>query len=491
MLIRRSDEDEVRYVYQQAIHALNGKTVMENVDFYLDVIAGNRNNEAIVGFALHGLVDSVYHADVQGNDSFTFDQLMGYHTYNAPIGHSVKRSEPDFPTPSKIQAATRLLLQAYQTITGISDAKMTKVRRNAYTLVGKAYSYARTGGATDELAERQFIEGAQVYMPYQVAPGMTVPRKDTFAPGYIPPNDSISVPITGASTLRETTAYLHGARPVMPFVLNAVRAAIYIGNRYIQTSNVHQKPLSELRFGLPLPKKIEAAELRISLRNLKLCFFMALGTMLASQSRAGTYQVHENTGVLLRRELIQPAEVVGKDFGWAFQFMSNKGFYCSVFQNPLFEDAPHLLSCRKQILKTDVNCKTLEISLMLESAVERSGRFVSVVDFGPAACLPIRTRMYDPARRMKLQRDTSGKPDAFRVPISKQLSVGEITASVMESGYQCAIRRIGSRSMTMRCVTQEARPSSCGQAEIRFLLSPSSTYSLWESKVAAREVFCD
>ncbi|MHA6916162.1 hypothetical protein ACQUJO_23965 [Ralstonia pseudosolanacearum] len=135
---------------ERALHALNGKTVDENVSFYQKTIAENKDNDAVVGIALHGLVDSIFHSrEVDGV----------YRTYEAPLGHGAHGSDPDYISASQAQATTGLIISAFETISGneLSDEQRASVYNALNTALSRAS--ARTSEETDQFNSMSDLYG--------------------------------------------------------------------------------------------------------------------------------------------------------------------------------------------------------------------------------------------------------------------------------------------------------------------------------------------
>jgi len=130
-------------VSERALHALNGMPMQTNLDFYQTVIAENRDNDAVAGIALHGLVDSIFH-------SYKDDSGV-YRTYEAPLGHGAHGSEPDFISPDQARAATGQIMAAFEMISGnpLSDDQRTSVYNALNTALDRAA--ARTAQEVGDL----------------------------------------------------------------------------------------------------------------------------------------------------------------------------------------------------------------------------------------------------------------------------------------------------------------------------------------------------
>ncbi len=98
----------------QALHALNGKTVAENFRIFQLIISAHRDDDAVVGVALHAMVDAVFHSHpVVGEDGVT-RQI----TYDAPEGHVVHGANSDYIGADQIKMAGGAVIEALQTVTG-------------------------------------------------------------------------------------------------------------------------------------------------------------------------------------------------------------------------------------------------------------------------------------------------------------------------------------------------------------------------------------
>ena len=87
------DEDRAGVVTEKSIHSLQGRNVKESVEFYLRVMSDFRENNAVVGVALHGLVDSLYHSK-ESLDLPDWETLMKSETHEAPMGHGFEGKQP-------------------------------------------------------------------------------------------------------------------------------------------------------------------------------------------------------------------------------------------------------------------------------------------------------------------------------------------------------------------------------------------------------------
>ncbi|WP_431256770.1 LysM peptidoglycan-binding domain-containing protein [Roseateles chitinivorans] len=110
----------VGLVSQRGLHALNGRTLEENLEFYQSLIAENKDDNAIVGIALHGLADSVFHSREVASGE--------YRTFTAPWGHGAHGSEPDYVSRKQVETVAGQLISAFETI---SDRSFTEEQRTS------------------------------------------------------------------------------------------------------------------------------------------------------------------------------------------------------------------------------------------------------------------------------------------------------------------------------------------------------------------------
>ncbi|MCD4484092.1 hypothetical protein LQR31_06320, partial [Chromobacterium vaccinii] len=131
--------DEASLLSEKALHALNGKSVVENVAFYQSEIAKYKDDPAYVGILLHGLVDSVFHSHI-GEDGIGV-------TYEAPLGHGLHGSDPDYISRDKVMLATTQLIAAFETISGNNFG--SEARGVMYDQVNRALNIAEAKAQDD------------------------------------------------------------------------------------------------------------------------------------------------------------------------------------------------------------------------------------------------------------------------------------------------------------------------------------------------------
>lgn len=248
------DSAEIRKIYQESIHALNGHTVQENVDFYMGLIKAHPKNDAIVGIAMHGLVDSVFHADKGSNDAPTLDQLMKMRTYPSPLGHAKENSEVDYISKNNKDNASQLLFKAYGIVAGVSNEENQSIADLADSAMDSAlYAAKETGKPNNEEwsgadLEKSFDKVARSYYPPNVKELM--PENHHLPDPVIGP--AAHKPLTYFGAIKETASYLHEANPAKAaeFLNKGIEAAIIISNQYIEQYHSSTPKIGWDRFGL-------------------------------------------------------------------------------------------------------------------------------------------------------------------------------------------------------------------------------------------------
>jgi YD repeat-containing protein len=230
---------------ERAIHALNGRPTVENLRFYQDEIAKYSDDDARVGIAMHGLVDSIFHSrPVDGVNV----------TYDAPIGHGLHGSEPDYISEGQARTAAGQLMSAFETVGGVqlsSDQRaqaMASVnsaldRARALT-IGEVQDFNRmedlygagTSGSAPKQSERMELNFRSVVTEMMGA-NMRVlsPPEDLPTPFW-------RGPITPEGTVVETQHFLGGSREDASIFANrGMQAAQDIMRDFAQTSTVFSK----------------------------------------------------------------------------------------------------------------------------------------------------------------------------------------------------------------------------------------------------------
>ena len=138
---------------QQSIHGLSGKSVLDMANAYLDIIDKYSDNPAIAGFAIHGLGDLPFHSTYEGND---FGSFLVSKTYEAPIGHGLQGSSPDYLTEFKLEAVVKFSAKAYADISGVSQSDFDEIRINLKTMTDNFSS--EVGQLSGEERDAAFIK---------------------------------------------------------------------------------------------------------------------------------------------------------------------------------------------------------------------------------------------------------------------------------------------------------------------------------------------
>jgi YD repeat-containing protein len=177
-----------------AVHALNGRPLEDNLRTYKKIIAQNADDDAAIGVALHGLVDSVFHAHyVPGG---------GLVSYSAPMGHGLDGSDPDYISPDKAKLAAGAVIEGLETVGG--KRLTSDQRRAAMNYVNAAIDRAHALTQIEEIrGGGQVIErGAREELHFRA-----ISAELLGASGSLPvlqPND-IQSPIAARAITRELT----------------------------------------------------------------------------------------------------------------------------------------------------------------------------------------------------------------------------------------------------------------------------------------------
>jgi hypothetical protein len=225
---------------ERAIHALNGRTTIENLAFYQREIAKYRNDDARVGIAMHGLVDSIFHSrPVNGVNV----------TYGAPLGHGLHGSDPDYISEEQAKAAAGQLMRAFETVSGVklNDGQRAQVM----TTVNQALTRARTltdgevkafhegelryghgsGGRPPKQNERMEINFRRAVTE------MMGPRMPILSPPENLPSPFWRGQITPAGSVEETKQFIGGSQAVAGgFAERGMEAAGDIMRDFAKTS---------------------------------------------------------------------------------------------------------------------------------------------------------------------------------------------------------------------------------------------------------------
>jgi len=263
---------------QRALHALNGMTMQRNLDFYQTVIAENRDNDAVAGIALHGLVDSVFHS--------CKDESGEYRTYSAPLGHGAHGSEPDFISPDQARAATGQIMAAFETISGkqLSGEQRTSVYNALNTALDRAAT--RTAQEVDQFNRLGEMYGPGAAGPYINPDERTELNFRNVVKEMVPnipgvklddlPSPFFRGPITEQGTLAEGRTFFSNLPPAQADALTnqGMEAATRIMERYkqefgdqtvphtVQPGDLYDSKVWSLRKAIPwlnqMPQKVPA-----------------------------------------------------------------------------------------------------------------------------------------------------------------------------------------------------------------------------------------
>jgi conjugal transfer mating pair stabilization protein TraG len=230
---------------ERAIHALNGKPVAENLAFYLNEIAKYRNDDARVGIAMHGLVDSIFHSHMVNGVAVT---------YKAPLGHGLHGSNPDYISEDQTKAAAGALIRAFETVGGVklTPAQRASVMSTINQAVGRARSM--TDGEVRDFhdAEERYGHGSGGPAPKQnermelnfreVVKNLMAPSMQVLSPSAELPSPFTRAPITPEGSVEETSRFLGiSTGGALDFTTQGMQAARDIMTDYASTSGDSSK----------------------------------------------------------------------------------------------------------------------------------------------------------------------------------------------------------------------------------------------------------
>jgi YD repeat-containing protein len=234
-------------LFEEAIHGLNGKSTAEIINFSLNMIDNNPNNAAIVGLAMHTLVDSVYHSTYDGND---IDAFLVSKTYEAPLGHGAHLSEPDYMTDFKRDTATQLVAKAFADISGVDQSQYQASLYNALGDVRAADNDGKllTGAARDEAFKNGYIyaTGGERFHPGKVGLSSLL---DVFIPGKI--NITFESDVINTKAFLESTPlrYKNSDEYAAQFLARGLDAAKTISNAYNKQFGTGYKDVTSKSYG--------------------------------------------------------------------------------------------------------------------------------------------------------------------------------------------------------------------------------------------------
>ena len=187
----------------QGIHALNGLPFEQNVAAYLDIIRMHRNDDAVVGIALHALVDSVFHSRVVNG------RLMAF---SAPWGHASEGSAQDYVSPDQVRVASALVVKALEHVAGqaISSGGLAAVMGDVEDVMYRASAAADKAFDPKRGVER----GAQRELSFRVIAAELLNSgsgPELLNAGDIQ-NPYFAPPITPELTVEQTRRFLSSGR---------------------------------------------------------------------------------------------------------------------------------------------------------------------------------------------------------------------------------------------------------------------------------------
>ncbi|UMR30910.1 PAAR domain-containing protein [Massilia sp. MB5] len=160
MSARSYEPAQIGEYSERAIHALNGRTTGDNLAFYHKEIAKYKDDDARVGIAMHGLVDSIFHSrSINGVNV----------TYEAPLGHGLHGSEPDYISEDQARGAAGQLMSAFETVGGIrlSDEQKAQAMASVNAVLARARVITTEEGLNFDRMGEIYGAGAANYLPKQ------------------------------------------------------------------------------------------------------------------------------------------------------------------------------------------------------------------------------------------------------------------------------------------------------------------------------------
>jgi hypothetical protein len=244
---------EVVKAYEEGVHALNGQSVLDCIKFYMNAIDTCGDNAEVFGTALHGLQDSIFHAQYSGND---FDELLLSKTYMAPIGHGWEGSEPDYMTKFKLDTATLLLTKAYGDVTGMDQDEFDAARTAAVTKVDNLYQRASVDANGNELSGKALDDSIRstYHIEYnRFDPGAVNIPDPIFGRDGSGAGNVFTNQVTFASDVDNVAEFLKGT-PLQDedpeqFLARGLNAAKFITNAYNQEFNAGLPEVTDTNYG--------------------------------------------------------------------------------------------------------------------------------------------------------------------------------------------------------------------------------------------------
>ncbi|MBA2964196.1 MULTISPECIES: LysM peptidoglycan-binding domain-containing protein [Ramlibacter] len=111
---------EAGFKVMEAVHALNGRPTEENVLTFQRIISDYKDDDIVVGIALHALVDSIFH-------SYWHEEKGKFISYTSPGGHIRQLSYQDYISEDQALDATRQVMVALENVSGTRLTTSQKV----------------------------------------------------------------------------------------------------------------------------------------------------------------------------------------------------------------------------------------------------------------------------------------------------------------------------------------------------------------------------
>lgn len=230
---------------ERAIHALNGRTTGDNLAFYHAEIAKYRNDDARVGIAMHGLVDSIFHSrSINGVNL----------TYEAPLGHGLHGSDPDYISEDQARSAAGQLMRAFETVGGVrlSDEQKAQLMASVNAALNSARALTIEEGLNSGRMDEIYGYGGTDHLPKQnermelnfrkVVREMLGPEMNALTPPEDLPTPFWRGKITHEETVVETAHFLAGTEDdARIFAARGMQAAQSIMRDFSKTSAAYSK----------------------------------------------------------------------------------------------------------------------------------------------------------------------------------------------------------------------------------------------------------
>ncbi|MBB3117935.1 PAAR domain-containing protein [Pseudoduganella violacea] len=230
---------------ERAIHALNGRTTGDNLAFYHNEIAIYKDDDARVGIAMHGLVDSIFHSR----------SINGVNVaYDAPLGHGLHGSDPDYISEDQARTVAGQLMSAFETVGGVklSDAQRAQAMASVNAALYRARAVTNEEVEGFNRIEEMYGFGASDFPPKpnermelnfrKVVKEMLGSEMKVLSPPEDLPTPLWRDKITHEGTLAETRLFIGGSEEEAHiFAKRGMQAAQDIMQDFSQTSAAFSK----------------------------------------------------------------------------------------------------------------------------------------------------------------------------------------------------------------------------------------------------------